>query len=340
MHLDIGLIRGTSADENGNITLDKEAAYLELLPLAMAVHKCGGKVIAQVEKIVNAGDINPKSVAVPGYLVDYIVVADNIGTQHRQCSAHIYEPSLAGNETKDVITLGVTESITRRIIAQRAIKELESGNIVNLGQGIPTDIIPLLKLYPDLSDIHFTLESGVSGGIPHAVPDFGVSYNPESMIRPDDMFNFYNGGGLDVSFLGFAEVDKMGNINVSMFGNKFVGCGGFIDISQNTKKLVFCGAFSAKGLKILKENGRIKIESEGKLCKFVNQVKQITFSPAITSVKNQNITLITERCVFRVSKEGLVLIEIAPGIDLENDILSIIDFDIEISPNLKPMPLE
>ena len=340
LNLDIGFIRGTYADGNGNISLDKEAVYLELLPLAMAVHNCGGKVIAQVEKIVDKGSINPKNVAVPGYLVDHIVVAENVEKDHKQCCAYTYEPSLAGNEIKDVIPLDITKSVVRKIIAQRAIKELESGNIVNLGQGIPTDIIPLLKRYPHIRNIHFTLESGVSGGVPHAVPDFGTSYNPESMIRPDDMFYFFNGGGLDVSFLGFAEVDKFGNINVSKFGSNFVGCGGFIDIVQNTKTIVFCGTFTTKGLKILKKNDRLIIESEGKLCKIVNQVKQITFNPSVTHIKDQNIILITERCVFKVKKGGLELIEIAPGIDLNNDILSIIDFDIQISPNLIPMSLE
>ena len=340
IQLDIGFIRGTYADESGNLSLDKEAVSLELLPLAMAVHNCGGKIIAQVEKIVDKGFINPKNVAVPGYLVDYIVVAENIDKEHRQCCAYTYEPSLAGNKIKDKIPLDITQSLKRKVIAQRAIKELRSGNIVNLGQGIPTDIIPLLKNYPGIRDIHFTLESGISGGVPHAVPDFGISYNPESMIRPDDMFYFFNGGGLDVCFLGFAEVDKVGNINVSKFGNKFVGCGGFIDIAQNTKNVVFCGTFTAKGLKVLKENGYLVIKSEGELPKFVNRVQQITFNPSVTHIKDQDITIITERCVFKVKKEGLELIEIAPGIDLNNNILSIIDFEIKISPNLKPMLIE
>ena len=340
LHLDIGFIRGTYADENGNISLEKEAVSLELLPLAMAVHNCGGKVIAQVEKIIPQGTINPKCVAVPGYLIDYLVIADDLDVEHRQCCAATYDPSLAGNEIKDIKGAAVTESLIRRIIAQRAIRELNNGDIVNLGQGIPTDIIPLLKHYPHLSDIHFTLESGVSGGIPHAVPDFGISNNPDSMIRPDDMFNFYNGGGLDITFLGFAEVDKNGYVNVSKFGNNFVGCGGFIDIAQNTRKVVFCGAFSAKGLKIVQENGKIKIESEGKLHKFVNKVKQITFNPAITSLENQEVILITERCVFKLDEDGIELVEIAPGIDLNKDILEHIEFDLRVSPNLKSMSID
>lgn len=338
--LDIGFIRGTYADENGNLSLEKEAVTLELLPLAMAVHNCGGKVIAQVEKIVSSGSIKPKDVAVPGYLIDHLVVAKDLDTEHRQCCAYTYDASLAGNEIRDEVSVKVSDSVIRRVIARRALKELKSGDIVNLGQGIPTDIIPLLQEYPELTDINFTLESGVSGGIPHAVPDFGIAINPDSMIRPDDMFDFYNGGGLDVSFLGFAEVDMKGNVNVSKFGSNFVGSGGFIDIAQNTRKLVFCGAFTAKGLRVEQDSGGLKITSEGTLRKLVPQVKQITFNPAVSAVDDQKVLLITERCVFSLSGSRIELIEIAPGIGLQRDILAHIDFEVIVSPRLKVMSLE
>ena len=260
--IDIGFIRGTASDDDGNLSVEKEAAILEILPLAMAAHNSGGKVIAQVEQIKSTGEIKPKNVIVPGYLVDYVVLSRDSETDHRQSCKYIYEPSLAGNKSNNqskIIVNAPTNKIERKIIAKRAIEELTDGDIINLGQGIPTDIIPLLQKNSNLNNVHFTLESGVSGGVPMAVPDFGISHKPEAMIRPDDMFMLFNGGGLDVSFLGFAQIDRFGNVNVSKFGNNFVGCGGFIDIAQNTKKLIFCGCFNAKGLEVIKKHSSLVI---------------------------------------------------------------------------------
>jgi len=341
--IDIGLIRGTSADSDGNISIDKEAAILEILPLAIAVHNSGGKVIAQVEKIIEKNTINSKNVIIPGYLIDYVVLSLDNKSDHRQSCKYTYEPSLAGIINKDSNKIRVndpTEKIERQIIAKRAIKELKDGDIVNLGQGIPTDIIPLLKNNSNLKNIHFTLESGVSGGVPLAVPDFGISYGPESMIRPDDMFMLFNGGGLDVSFLGFAQIDKLGNINVSKFGNNFVGCGGFIDIAQNTKKIIFCGCFNAKGLNVIIENRKLVISSEGKLKKFINNVEQITYNPKHSSNKNQIMKIITERCVFEYINNRLEITEIMDGVNLNTQILSLIDFDISVSKKLRTFEIK
>ncbi len=338
--IDIGLIRGTSADSDGNIFIDKEAARLEILPLAIAVHNSGGKVIAQVEKIIQKSTINSKNVIIPGYLVDYVVLSLDNETDHRQSCKYIYEPSLAGNisnDSKKITINSPTEKVERQIIAKRALAEIRIGDIINLGQGIPTDIIPLIKNHPNLKNIHFTLESGVSGGIPLAVPDFGLSYDPESMIRPDDMFMFFNGGGLDVSFLGFAQIDKYGNVNVSKFGNNFVGCGGFIDIAQNTKKVIFCGSFNTKGLNLKTEGDSLVIESEGKLKKFINSVDQITYNPQFSTNKDQIMKIITERCVFEYKAGGLEITEIMNGINLDTQILSLISFDVKVSNKLKTM---
>ena len=335
-NLDFGFLRGTYADENGNISLEDEAVTLELLSIAMAVHNCGGKVIIQVKDVVNNGKIKPKNVAVPGYLIDYVVIAKNIKEYHRQSCGEIYDPSLAGNEIRRKIFMEASDILPRKIIAQRAIKELKSGDIINLGQGIPTDIIPLLKTEKSLTNINYTLESGVSGGTPHSIPDFGISYNPESMIRPDDMFNFFSGGGLDVSFLGFAEIDSEGNINVSKLAEKFVGCGGFIDIAQNTKKIIFCGTFTTKGLVISKINNKINIVKEGSILKFKNQLSQITYNPNY-SKNSQIIKIITERCVFEIIDGKICLSEIYPGIDIKNQILSLIDFKINVNSKLGSM---
>ena len=225
-------------------------------------------------------------------------------------------------------------------ITHKPIKELNNGNIVNLGQGIPTDIIPLLKNNSNLKNIHFTLESGVSGGIPLPVPDFGISYGPDSKIRPDDMFTLFNGGGLDVSFLGFAQIDMNGNINVSKFGDSFVGCGGFIDIAQNTKKLIFCGCFNAKGLNVEIEDKKLIILNEGELKKIINSVEQVTYNPKYSSNKKQIIKIITERCVIEYINNRLVITEIMKGVDINTQILSLIDFDISVSNNLKIIEIE
>ena len=188
--------------------------------------------------------------------------------------------------------------------------------------------------------MNFTLESGVSGGVPLAVPDFGISDKPESMIRPDDMFMLFNGGGLDVSFLGFAQIDQKGKVNVSKFGNNFVGCGGFIDIAQNTKKLIFCGCFNAKGLDVKIENANLIIRSEGELKKFINNVDQITYNPKFALSKKQILKIITERCVFEYKEGRLELTEIMQGINLETQILSQIEFDIKVSSKLKVMRIQ
>ncbi len=343
LKIDIGFVRGTTADSNGNLSIDKEAARLEILPLAMAVHNSGGKVIAQVENVIEKGTNNSKNIIVPGYLVDYVVLSKDKETDHRQSCEYIYEPSLAGNistNQKNIIIKNPANKLERQIIAKRAIEEIKDGDIINLGQGIPTDIIPLVKSYSNLKNVHFTLESGVSGGIPLAVPDFGISYEPESMIRPDDMFMLFNGGGLDVAFLGFAQVDKTGNVNVSKFGNNFVGCGGFIDIAQNTKKLIFCGGFNAKGLKVELENSSLVIASEGDLRKFINNVNQITYNPRFTSNKNQIMKIITERCVLEYKNGELELTEIMHGINLDTQILSLIEFNVNVSKDLKIMKIK
>jgi propionate CoA-transferase len=337
--IDIGFIRGTYADQEGNISIEQEAAHLEMLPLAMAVHNSGGKVFAQVKEVVDTENILAKSVIVPGYLVDYIVVANDFDKDHRQCGEVTYDPCYSGEKKKVLGIDKLTDSIIRKIISQRAIKELKNGNIINLGQGIPTDIIPILRQHPTLSNIHYTVESGVSGGIPNAVPDFGISSNPESMIRQDDMFTFYNGGGLDITFLGFAEVDSKGNVNVSNFGNRAGECGGFIDISQYTRKLVFCGSFSAKGLSVDKVGNTIKIVEEGSLKKFVKRIKQITFSGQFASQNKQEVLFITERGVFRLINDEIELIEIAPGVNLEEDIIKNMDFIPRISSELKMMDM-
>jgi len=225
----------------------------------------------------------------------------------------------------------------RRIVAQRALAELKSGSVINLGSGMPEGIGVLLSERGLSDSVYMTLESGIAGGVPETQPDFGVATNPDSMIRHDDQFCFYNSGGIDVAYLGFAEVDRGGNVNVSRFGGKVVGCGGFLDIAQNTRKLVFCGTFTSGGLRISVANGGISIDQEGKHTKFLSRVEQITFSGEYARSTRQSVLFITERCVFELRDEGLVLTEIAPGVDVDQEIFAHMKFRPAIASNLHPM---
>ncbi len=332
--IDVAIIRGTLADEKGNITLDKEGVLLEQLSIAQAAKRWGGIVICQVERIVKAGTLHPKAVKVPSLLVDYVVVAKP--ENHMQTIATQFNPALCGDVKIPAGSLAAMPLDERKVIARRAAMEVTPGAITNLGIGIPAGM-PSVAAEEGVSDLlSLSIESGVSGGIPAQLGDFGLAYNAESIIEQSAQFDFYDGGGLDASFLGLAQTDSHGNVNVSKFNGRPVGCGGFINITRSTKKLVFCGAFTAGGLDVEVADGKLHIKTEGKSRKFINQVEQITFNGHDAALRQQEVVFVTERAVFKLTPDGLELTEIAPGVDLERDVLAHMSFKPIIA-NVKPM---
>ena len=335
--VDIALIRGTTADENGNLTMEHEGILTCALPLAQAAKTSGGIVIAQVENIAKANTLHPKDVRVPGILVDYIVVATSQET-HYQTEATYYNPAFAGNIKVPLSEVPPLPLDERKIIERRAAMELIPHAVLNLGVGIPSDIAKVAAEENVIDLLVLTTEAGSIGGIPASIPHFGHAYNTECLLEEQSQFDFYDGGGIDITCLGLAQTDKHGNVNVTQFGSKIVGCGGFINVSQNAKKVIFCGTFTAGGLKIAIEDGKLRIVQEGKHQKFLDHVEHISFSGEYASELNKPVMYITERAVFTLENGEMTLVEIAPGIDLKKDILAHMGFQPKISSNLKEMP--
>lgn len=337
MNFDIALIKGSFSDERGNISMDLEVVPTEVLSIAQAVHNCGGKVIVQVSKVVKNGSLDPKLVKIPGVCVDYVVEVHEPSLKQQAYDID-YEPELAGNTRiaeksyNPYIPLNA-----KKIIARRGAMEIKPGLVGNLGIGIP-ELVSNIAAEENISDhIVLTVESGPVGGIPQSGPRFGASINADAIIDQPYQFDFYDGGGLDICYLGLAQADSHGNLNVSKFGTRIAGCGGFISISQNSKKVVFCGTFTTKGLKTEIKNGKLNILEEGQVKKFRKDVEQITFSGDYARSVSQPVLYVTERCVFELKKDGLTLIEIAPGVDLQKDILDQMEFEPIIDKNLKFM---
>ncbi len=336
--IQVALIRGTNIDEKGNLTLNKEGLYMEVLPIAQAVRNSGGIVIAQVENVVKAGSLDPKLVKVPGILVDYAVVSKP--ENHYQTGTTYYNPAFSGEvkvPVKSVPTVALDE---KKVIARRAAMELAPDTVLNLGVGIPVMVSSVASEEEVADQFVLTTEAGAIGGVPAELKDFGHSYNVEALVDHQAQFDFYDGGGLDLSVLGLAEVDETGNVNVSKLGSRIIGCGGFINISQTAKKIVFTGTFTSGGLKTEIKDNQISILQEGRNRKFVKQVNQITFYGQGAAERNQEVIFVTERAVFKLEAGKLVLTELAPGIDFEKDIRPNMDFEVEISKELKEMPKE
>ncbi|EKQ57480.1 MULTISPECIES: acyl CoA--acetate/3-ketoacid CoA transferase [unclassified Clostridium] len=334
--IDVAFIRGTYADEKGNITMEHEATYSEATCIAQAVRNCGGIVIVQVEKVVKSETLDPRSIKIPRIYVDYIVESKDKEDQE-QVLGYNYDPSLAGDIKITVNNLEPLKLDSRKIIGRRAAMELIKGTVVNIGIGVPEAVSNVANEEGIGEFITLTVEPGPIGGIPQGGKKFGASINPECIFDQPTQFDFYDGGGLDIAFLGLAQVDKHGNINVSKFGTRIAGCGGFINITQNSKKVVFCGTLTAKGLEVKVDNGELKIINEGREKKFVNSVEQITFSGKYAMKVKQTVIYITERAVFELKDSGVHLIEIAPGIDIQKDLLDLLDFKPIIDENLKLM---
>ncbi len=334
--VDIALLRGTTSDPTGNITMEKEALTMEVLAIAMATRNSGGKIIVQVERIADNGTLNPREVKIPGIFVDYVVVSEP--DNHWQTFADHYNPAFSNKIKVPLQWLPPLEMGPRKIIARRASLELMRGDIVNLGIGVPEGVSSVVNEEGLLDQIILTAEPGVIGGIPAGGLSFGAAVNNEAMIDQPYQFDFYDGGGLDTAFLGMAQSDLQGNVNVSRFGRRLTGAGGFINISQNSKNVVFLGTFTAAGLEVIIENNELHILREGKTKKFVGgQVEHITFSGLYAAKRGKKVLYITERCVFTLTTAGLELMEIAPGMDLQHDILDQMGFTPLIRTDIRLM---
>ena len=333
--IDVVFVRASYADEFGNCTVHREIGPIDVTAMAQACKNSGGKVIVQVEKIVQGGSLDPKLVAIPGIYVDSIVVGsieDNM-----QCLGMPYDGALAGEYRIPVDEIPAIPLDAKKVIARRAAMELPNDAIVNLGTGAPEKIANVAAEEGISDKMTLTVEAGSIAGVPYGGTQFGAAANSMAIIPHNVQFDFYQGGGLDVAFLGLAETAPNGDLNVSKFGTRLAGAGGFIDITQNAKQVVYCGTFTAKGLKTECRDGKLVITQEGAKKKFVKKVEQITFSGDYAVKVKQPVLYITERAVFELRPEGVTLIEIAPGIDLQTQVLDQMEFMPKIADDLKLM---
>lgn len=330
-------IRATYADEDGNLSMDHEAVLGPELEIAVGTHNKGGIVIAQVGEIVRRGTIHAKKVRVPGIFVDYVVKAQNPDNQRQNIYTPVYRPELTGDiRTLNAVVEPMKMSV-RKVITRRGALELKPNVIINLGVGMPAGIGSVAEEEGLGKGMKMSVEAGAIGGVVQEGQAFPGTANPDAIVTQTDMIDMINGGMLDMTFLGLAEVDEKGNVNTSKFGGRSNGPGGFIDISQNAKKVIFMGNFTAGECDIELTDGGLNIKKDGDKIKFVKKVQQITFSGDYAIKNGQEIIYVTERAVFQLTPEGLVLTEIAPGVDLQKDILSKMEFQPIVSSNLKLM---
>lgn len=331
----IGIIRGSVADEKGNITFDQEGAYIGAMEVALAVHNNGGKVIAQVRRIAKPGELRPHQVRVPSTLVDVVVEAPD----QWQTTQTPYDPAISGEEFKPLESFSLMEFGTGKVIARRVAQELRAGWNVNLGFGVSANVPRIFIEEGQHGKATWVIEQGAVGGVPLLEFQFGCAANAEAFVPSAYQFTYFQAAGFDCSLLSFLQIDPDGSVNVSWLGARphvTAGAGGFVDITARGRRIVYSGFFNA-GAKMDVRDGKLVIEKEGKVRKLVKKMDHITFSGRRGKAQGQDITYVTERCVLKNSNEGLVVTEIAPGVDLQANILDQSEFPLIVSPNLKEM---
>ncbi len=333
---DVAIVRGTYADEKGNISIENEGIADAQLAIATAARNAGGIVIVQVEKIVQKGVLPARNVYVPHTLVDYVVTARS-SEFHMQSYASAYRSEVSGQYKMPITDIERLPLDTRKVIARRALLELKKNSMVNLGIGIPSGMGCVASEEGIADEMTLSVESGPIGGVPLSGLAFGAAVNPDMIARMEDVLRYYDGGGIDMAVLGIAEVDKEGNVNVSKLNGRPIGPGGFIDITQRTKTVCFVGNFTNGEKDIQIRDGKLEIIKDGKTNKFVDKVEQITFSGKNAIQTGQKVLYITERAVFELSTAGVVLIEVAPGVDVQKDIMNRMGFTPKISDEIKVM---
>lgn len=331
--VNIAVIKGSFADAHGNISLDQEPANVDIYAAALAAHNSGGKVIAQVRTAVEVGALPARAVRVPGAIVDAVVV-DPLQQMGYDV---VYDPTMSGEIKGPPSPVEPQPFTVRQLIARRAADELREGAVLNYGFGIPDGVARLIAERGHLDRYYQTIEHGTYGGELLEGTLFGYARNATAMIDGPSQFDFYSGGGLDIAFLGFGEIDQVGNVNVSKLGGMPVGPGGFIDIAQNARKVVFCGTFDAKGTELEIGGGRLRITRHGEVVKLVSAVEQITYSGREAMKRGQEVVYITERAVFRLTERGVALTEVAPGIDVRRDVLERMKFAPLLARDPAPM---
>jgi acyl CoA:acetate/3-ketoacid CoA transferase len=327
--VDVAIIRGTYADSRGNISPEEEPIDMDIHSIALAAHNSRGRVLAQVRQVVEAGSLHPRSVRIPGVIVDAIVEEPN----QEQFYGLGYDSSIGGAHRVHLgqLTAAIPDKLERRIIARRAALELRNGASLNFGFGIPGGIFGVIAEQGSSEDLWMSVEQGVHNGRMLDDRLFGAARNPEVIVPSIEQFDYYSGGGIDITFLGMGEADRFGNVNVSHLAGNLIGPGGFMEIAQNAKKVVFCGTFDAQGSKVSWSHGRLTVVQAGRVRKFVQDVERITFSADFARKHRQDVLYITERAVFRLASEGIELIEVAPGIEIERDILPYMEFRPAVS---------
>ena len=340
VRVDWVLVRGTLADDRGNIAAPEEAMKLEILPAVFAGRRYDGRIVAQVKDVVPRGTLNPRNVEIPGAHVHFITVAKNVERDHRQTSSFVFEPRFSScGWDPSLADAAVRPLDVRRVIGRRAMLELAAGDIVNMGTGIPNDVIGPEVLNEEAGDlVTLTVESGVYGGRPLGGIDFGIAEYPDALIEHPYQFDFYNGHGVDITFMGFGEADREGNVNATKLGERATGAGGFIDITQQARTVVFCGTFTAQGVDVTAGDGRLTIRREGAVRKWVERVQQLSFNGARALANGQRVLVVTERAVVQLTPAGWTVVEVAPGVDLERDVLGQMAFRPAVADPVREVP--
>ena len=332
---DVAIIRATTADENGNLTFEHEGATLGAMEMALAARNSGGIVIAQVKRVAQRGTLKPHDVRVPGILVDYIVEAPD----QLQTTATAYDPAISGELFRPLHSFRLPEFNPAKLIARRVAQELKLGWAVNIGFGISANV-PRVLLEEGLHGaVTWVIEQGAVGGIPLLDFKFGCASNAEAFVASPHQFCYFQAGGFDAALLSFLEVDRDGSVNVSRLAatpHRTAGAGGFVDITARARKIVFSGNFNA-GAKMSIVDGRLVIDKEGRIAKFVDKVDQVSFSGRRARAQGQDVTYVTERCVIRLAQDGLMVTEVAPGLDIKRDILDQAATPLAVAPDVKVM---